>query len=112
KETHSHQASRSSEGADFKSEDPDEPKGKFTDTSKGTGLKPGVPDVSKADQSENEHVDEEEYVRIDEELYKDVNVELKNAKHGEKEYVHIDEELYKDVNVELKVEDDAHVTLS
>nr|GEV25641.1 retrovirus-related Pol polyprotein from transposon TNT 1-94 [Tanacetum cinerariifolium] len=50
-----HQASGLSKGADFESEVLDEPKGKSTDTSKGTCMKPWVPDVSKADSSsENE----------------------------------------------------------
>ncbi|GKD60086.1 hypothetical protein Tco_1297595 [Tanacetum coccineum] len=34
---------------------PDEPKGKSIDTHEGTGLKPGVLDVSKADSSESEY---------------------------------------------------------
>ncbi|GKA66000.1 hypothetical protein Tco_0765808 [Tanacetum coccineum] len=34
---------------------PDEPKGKSVDTHKGTGLKPGVPDVSTTDSSESEN---------------------------------------------------------
>ncbi|GKF36239.1 hypothetical protein Tco_0112997 [Tanacetum coccineum] len=34
---------------------PDEPKAKPVDTNKGTGLKPGVPDVSKAESSESEY---------------------------------------------------------
>ncbi|GKE74778.1 hypothetical protein Tco_1536819, partial [Tanacetum coccineum] len=34
---------------------PNEPKGKSIDTSEGTGLKPGVPDVSTADSSESEN---------------------------------------------------------
>ncbi|GKE06662.1 hypothetical protein Tco_1398680, partial [Tanacetum coccineum] len=45
----------SSEGADFESEVPDEPKDKSIDTSEGTGLKPGVLDVSKGDSSESEY---------------------------------------------------------
>ncbi|GKB56415.1 hypothetical protein Tco_0912601, partial [Tanacetum coccineum] len=45
RETSIHKAGGSSEGADFESEVPDEPKGKSIDTSEGTGLKPGVPDV-------------------------------------------------------------------
>ncbi|GJZ78211.1 hypothetical protein Tco_0642883 [Tanacetum coccineum] len=43
------------DGANSESEVPDEPKGKSIDTSEGTGLKPGVPDVSKTDSSENEN---------------------------------------------------------
>ncbi|GJX76413.1 hypothetical protein Tco_0323224 [Tanacetum coccineum] len=42
-------------GANSESEVPDEPKGKSIDTSEGTGLKPGVPDVSKTDSSKNEN---------------------------------------------------------
>ncbi|GJR87952.1 hypothetical protein Tco_0211963 [Tanacetum coccineum] len=42
-------------GADLESEVPDEPKGKSIDTSEGTGLKPGVLDVSKADSSKSEY---------------------------------------------------------
>ncbi|GJY07105.1 hypothetical protein Tco_0374159 [Tanacetum coccineum] len=55
RETNIHQACGSSEGADFKSEVPDEPKGKLIDTSEGSGLKPGVPDVSKGDSSKSEY---------------------------------------------------------
>ncbi|GKB80911.1 retrovirus-related pol polyprotein from transposon TNT 1-94 [Tanacetum coccineum] len=45
----------SSEGVDFESEVPDEPKGESIDTSEGTGLKPGVPDVSKCDSSKSKY---------------------------------------------------------
>ncbi|GJX90684.1 hypothetical protein Tco_0344010 [Tanacetum coccineum] len=55
RETNIHQAGGSSEGADLELEFPDEPKGKSIDISEGTGLKPGVPDVSKADSSESEY---------------------------------------------------------
>ncbi|GKC69813.1 hypothetical protein Tco_1115696 [Tanacetum coccineum] len=54
RETHKLQASGSSEGADFESEVPDEPTGKTKDTSEGTSMKPGVPDVSKADYSDSD----------------------------------------------------------
>ncbi|GJV05234.1 hypothetical protein Tco_1338803 [Tanacetum coccineum] len=54
-ETNFHQGGSSSVGADLESEVPDEPKGKSIDTSEGTGLKLGVPDVSKADSSESEY---------------------------------------------------------
>ncbi|GJW23504.1 hypothetical protein Tco_0034126 [Tanacetum coccineum] len=43
------------EGADLESEVPDEPKGKSIDISEGIGLKPGVPNVSKADSFESEY---------------------------------------------------------
>ncbi|GJV73889.1 hypothetical protein Tco_1493884 [Tanacetum coccineum] len=55
RETTIHQAGGSSEGADSKSEVPDEQKGKSIDTSEGTGLKPGVSDVSKGDSSKREY---------------------------------------------------------
>ncbi|GJV18583.1 hypothetical protein Tco_1367603 [Tanacetum coccineum] len=55
RETTIHQAGGSSEGADFKLEVPDEPKDKSIDTSKGTVLKPRVPDVSKGDSFESEY---------------------------------------------------------
>ncbi|GJZ46067.1 hypothetical protein Tco_0593663 [Tanacetum coccineum] len=45
----------SGDGAGFQLEVPNEPKGKSIDTHEGTGLKPGVPDVSKADSSDSEY---------------------------------------------------------
>ncbi|GKE19817.1 hypothetical protein Tco_1431329, partial [Tanacetum coccineum] len=54
RETHKLQASGSSEGADFESEVPDEQTGKTKDTSEGTGVKLGVPDVSKEDSSDSD----------------------------------------------------------
>nr|GEZ68788.1 hypothetical protein [Tanacetum cinerariifolium] len=53
-ETHKLQARGSSEGADFKSEVPDEQTGMTKDTSKGTGMKPGILDVSKEDSSDSD----------------------------------------------------------
>ncbi|GKF64560.1 hypothetical protein Tco_0188008, partial [Tanacetum coccineum] len=107
-ETNIHQAGDSSKGVDLESEVPDEPKGKMIDTIKGTGLKPGVPDVSKADSSEskydadlNKTDDEEEdefvhtlddYVPTDDENVDDENVD-------DEEYEHINKEMYNDVNV-------------
>ncbi|GJT35984.1 hypothetical protein Tco_0718459 [Tanacetum coccineum] len=54
-ETNIHQAGGSSEGDDLELDVPDEPTGKSIDTSKGTGLKPGVSNVSKADYYESEY---------------------------------------------------------
>nr|GEZ98202.1 hypothetical protein [Tanacetum cinerariifolium] len=54
-ETNIHQARGSSEGADLELKVPYEPKDKSIDISKGTGLKPGVPNVSKANSSESEY---------------------------------------------------------
>ncbi|GKC68166.1 hypothetical protein Tco_1100764, partial [Tanacetum coccineum] len=105
RETHIHQAGGSSEGANLESEGSDELKGKSIDTSEGTGLIPGVLDVSKADSYEtadinktddeeedefihtpedyvptdDKHVDDEEFERINKEMYSDVNVEWKDS---------------------------------
>nr|GEY91024.1 hypothetical protein [Tanacetum cinerariifolium] len=53
RQTHNLQASGSSEGADFELEVPNKPIGKTKDTSERTGVKPGVPDVSKDDSSDS-----------------------------------------------------------
>nr|GEX95394.1 transposase, Ptta/En/Spm [Tanacetum cinerariifolium] len=54
-ETHMHQEGRSDDGAGLELEVLDAPKGKSIDTHEGTGLKPRVPDVSKADSSDSEY---------------------------------------------------------
>nr|GEU94178.1 hypothetical protein [Tanacetum cinerariifolium] len=54
RETHKLQASNSSKGTDFESEVPDERTCKTKDTSKGTGVKPGVLNVSKEDSSDSD----------------------------------------------------------
>nr|GFA02880.1 hypothetical protein [Tanacetum cinerariifolium] len=54
RDTHDKFASGSSKGADFKLEVPDEPTSKTKDTSEGTGVKPGVLDVSKEDSSNSD----------------------------------------------------------
>nr|GFB24097.1 hypothetical protein [Tanacetum cinerariifolium] len=56
RETTIHQESTVSEGADSESKVPNEPKGKSIDTSKGTGVKPRVLDVSKGDSSKIQRV--------------------------------------------------------
>ncbi|GKD20168.1 hypothetical protein Tco_1221871 [Tanacetum coccineum] len=50
-----HQAGGSGDGAGLETEVPDELKGKSIDTHEGTGLRPGVLDVSKADSSDSEY---------------------------------------------------------
>ncbi|GKA18924.1 hypothetical protein Tco_0698839, partial [Tanacetum coccineum] len=55
RETTIHQEGGSSDGASFKPEVPDEPKGKSVDTHEGTRLKPGVLDVSKIDSFESDY---------------------------------------------------------
>ncbi|GKF61018.1 hypothetical protein Tco_0181072, partial [Tanacetum coccineum] len=55
RETTIHQTGGSGDGDGFQPEVHDEPKGKFVDTHKGTGLKPGVLDVSKVDSFESEY---------------------------------------------------------
>nr|GFC25674.1 hypothetical protein [Tanacetum cinerariifolium] len=54
-ETHKLQASGSSEGSNFESKVPDESKAKPFDTSKGTGVKPEVPDVLKPNSSDSDN---------------------------------------------------------
>nr|GEY46365.1 putative ribonuclease H-like domain-containing protein [Tanacetum cinerariifolium] len=54
-ETHKLQASGSSKGANFESEVPDESKAKPSDTSKGTGVKPGVPVVLQGNSSDSDN---------------------------------------------------------
>nr|GEZ68192.1 hypothetical protein [Tanacetum cinerariifolium] len=54
KETHKLQASGLREGADFESKVPDEQADKTKYTSEGTGVKPGIPDVSKEDSSDSD----------------------------------------------------------
>ncbi|GJU92482.1 hypothetical protein Tco_1304905 [Tanacetum coccineum] len=71
-------------GADFKSEVCDEPKGKSIDTSEGTGLKPGVADMSKADSSESKYKSwgdngDEANVKGDDEDVQDSNDEPQHA---------------------------------
>ncbi|GKA73251.1 hypothetical protein Tco_0779467 [Tanacetum coccineum] len=112
-------------GADFKSKVPNELNGKSIDTSEGTGLKLGVPNVSKADYSENSD-DEPQYVD-DERIDSDNQETNDDEEKIENEFVHtppnyvpsddetndesndvtkeeyerINEELYGDVNVSL-----------
>ncbi|GJZ46492.1 hypothetical protein Tco_0594088 [Tanacetum coccineum] len=135
RETTIHQAGDSSKGVDFESEVPDEPIGKSIDTSEGTGLKPGVPDVSKCDSSKSkyeswgdsgdEDADEQEthddkfvhtpedYVPPDDETNDDSNDVTEEV------YERINKELYGDVNVSLtdvepthKDKDDEEITIA
>ncbi|GJT94716.1 hypothetical protein Tco_1090234 [Tanacetum coccineum] len=122
--TNIHQAGGSSEGADLESKVPDEPKGKSTDISEGTGLKPGVPDVSKADSFESEYEswgdsdddDDDDQQSNDErtEFDDDKSVDLnKTANEEEDEFVHtpddyvptddenIDDEEFERINKEM-----------
>ncbi|GJY32055.1 hypothetical protein Tco_0415550 [Tanacetum coccineum] len=54
-ETNIHQEGGLGDGAGLESEVLDEPKGKSINTSEGSGLKPGVPDVSKADSFKSDY---------------------------------------------------------
>ncbi|GJW80894.1 hypothetical protein Tco_0144869 [Tanacetum coccineum] len=54
RETHIHHAGGSGDGTSFQPGVPDKPKGKFIGTHEGTGLKLGVPNVSKDTTSESE----------------------------------------------------------
>nr|GEU61100.1 hypothetical protein [Tanacetum cinerariifolium] len=113
-ETNIHQAGALREGADLESKVLDEPKGKSSDTSEETGLKPEVLDVSKADSSKseyktwgdsgdeaNEQGDDEDVIESDDdhEHADDDRIESDNART--KEYEKNDRELYGDVNVRL-----------
>ncbi|GKF83798.1 hypothetical protein Tco_0248696, partial [Tanacetum coccineum] len=55
RETNIHQGGGSSEGVNLESKVPDGPKDKTINISEATGLKPGVPDVSKADSSKSKY---------------------------------------------------------
>nr|GEY64314.1 hypothetical protein [Tanacetum cinerariifolium] len=63
-ETNIHQAGGSSKGAGLEPKVPDDQKGKSTDTSERTGLKPGVLDVSKADSYESDQVKDDAQATI------------------------------------------------
>ncbi|GJU99942.1 hypothetical protein Tco_1329213 [Tanacetum coccineum] len=127
-ETNIYQAGGLSEGVDLESEVIDEPKGKSSDKSEGTGLKPGVLDVSKVDSFESEYeswgdsgdeaneqefdnprtsddkeeTQDDEYVHTPEDYVPtddETNDETNDV--DEEEYDRIDRELYGDVNVRL-----------
>ncbi|GJS15509.1 hypothetical protein Tco_0409981 [Tanacetum coccineum] len=87
RETSIRQAGGSSEGADIESEVPDEPKGKSIDTSDGTGLKPGFPDVSKDDEEVQESDDEPQHA--DDERTDSENQETNDdEEETEDEFIH------------------------
>ncbi|GJS48797.1 hypothetical protein Tco_0598918 [Tanacetum coccineum] len=134
RETNIHQAGGSSEGADLELEVPDEPKGKSIDTSEGTGLKPGVLDVSKADSSKSEYEswgdsndgdDDDDDQQSDDESTEsddDKSVDLNKTNDDEEdEFVHtlddyvptddenVDDEEYERINKEMY--DDVNVEL-
>ncbi|GJV75209.1 hypothetical protein Tco_1506793, partial [Tanacetum coccineum] len=123
RETSIHKAGGSSKGADFESKVPDEPKGKSIDTSKGTGLKPVVPDVSKEFDDEPTETDNPKISDDEEETQNDkfvhtpkdyvpTNDETNDESNDvtEEEYERINEELYGDVNISNQVKDDAQAT--
>ncbi|GJS99181.1 hypothetical protein Tco_0820351 [Tanacetum coccineum] len=108
-ETHMHQAGGSGDGAGVQPKDPDEPKGKSIDTHEATGLKPGVPDVSKADSSYSDvdlnKIDDEEETQEDEFVHTPddyVPMDDETNDVDNEEYDGINKEMYDDVNVELK----------
>ncbi|GJU82058.1 retrovirus-related pol polyprotein from transposon TNT 1-94 [Tanacetum coccineum] len=134
-ETNIHQAGGSGHGTDLESEVLDEPKGKSIYISEGTGLKPGVPDVSKADSSESEYEswgdsdDDDDQQRDDERAESDDDkcVDLNKTDNEEEtqedEFVHtpddyvptddetdvVDDEEYDHINKEMY--DDLNVEL-
>nr|GEX46435.1 hypothetical protein [Tanacetum cinerariifolium] len=114
REINIYQESGSSEGADLESEVLDEPKGKLIDTSEGTGLKPRVPNVFKADSSKSEYEtksDDDKSVDLnktnDEEKDEFVHtlddyIPTDDENVDDEEYECINKEMYDDVNVGLK----------
>nr|GEX59576.1 ribonuclease H-like domain-containing protein [Tanacetum cinerariifolium] len=130
RETNTHQAGGSGDGVDLESEVPNELKGKSIDTSKGIGLKLGVPDVSKADSFESEYESQgdsddndqqgdDERTKSDNDKAADLNktddeeedefvhtpddyVPTDDENVNDEEYDRINEEMYSDVNMELK----------
>ncbi|GJZ68621.1 hypothetical protein Tco_0631861, partial [Tanacetum coccineum] len=100
---------------------PDEPKGKSIDTSEGTSLKPGVPDVSTIDSSESENEswgdsgdeaneqsnDKDEQSDDDREQANDKRTEFddKEEETQDDEYIHTPDD-YVPTNEEIKDETD------
>ncbi|GKD18664.1 hypothetical protein Tco_1207822, partial [Tanacetum coccineum] len=120
------QAGGSSEGANFKSQVPDDTKGNSIDTSEGASLKSGVLDVSKDDEdvqdshdepqhvndertnSKNQETNDDEEETEDEFVHTPPNYVPTNDETNDKsndvteeEYERINEELYGDVNISL-----------
>ncbi|GJY65713.1 hypothetical protein Tco_0467951 [Tanacetum coccineum] len=91
----------SNEGAGLEPKVLDEQKGKSIDIHERTSLKPGVPDVSKADSSKNdeEETQEDEFVHTPKD-YVPTDDETNNV--DDEDYIKIKEEMYDDVIVELK----------
>nr|GEU65768.1 hypothetical protein [Tanacetum cinerariifolium] len=134
RKTHMHQAGGSCDGAGLESEVPDELKGKSINTHEGTGLKPGVLNVSKADFLDSEYEswgvsddDDDDQQGDDErtESNDDKSVDLNKTDDDEEdEFVHtidnyvpadeetndVDEEEYKKINEEMY--DDANMELT
>ncbi|GJY66902.1 hypothetical protein Tco_0469140 [Tanacetum coccineum] len=126
--THLHQAGGLGDGAGLEEKVLDEPKYKSIDTHKGTGLKPRVPDVFKADSSDNyvptddetNDVDDEEYRKINEEMYDNMNVELKDAELADEgkgdeemtdaEKVNVEHEEVNQEDASAQVQDEAQAT--
>ncbi|GKE62627.1 hypothetical protein Tco_1512994, partial [Tanacetum coccineum] len=77
----------------------DTPVKRSSDTSEGTGVKPGVPDVSIADSSEKTHDEEYEY-NLDDYVPIDEETDDENEEFDDEEY----DKLYKDVNVRSKLQ--------
>ncbi|GJU49712.1 hypothetical protein Tco_1219267 [Tanacetum coccineum] len=136
RETHLHQAGGSGDGAGLELEVSDEQKGKSINTHEGTGLKPGVPDVSKADSSKSEYESwgvsdddddvqqgDDERTKSDDDKSVDLNKTNDKEETQEDEFVHtlenyvptddetnnVDDEEYRKINEEMY--DDVNVEL-
>ncbi|GKE48290.1 hypothetical protein Tco_1479548, partial [Tanacetum coccineum] len=127
-DTSIHQAGGSGNGTGSKPGVLGEPKGKSIDTNEGSGLKPGLPDVSKADSFKNVHDSDDDPQQADDERTDFENQETNDDQEesddefvhtplnyvptddemndesndvDEEEYDRIEKELYGDVNVRL-----------
>nr|GEU62273.1 hypothetical protein [Tanacetum cinerariifolium] len=100
-ETYKLQANDSSEGADFESEVSDEQTDKTKDTSKGTSMKPRVPDVSKEDSSDNS-----EQTDSDDDENPSFTLKDYEEEEQDEEYVHTPEKAKSDNEEKMYEEED------
>ncbi|GKC11157.1 hypothetical protein Tco_1007939 [Tanacetum coccineum] len=108
-ETTIHQASGSSEGADFESKVPNEPKGKSIDTKTNDDEEetecvhtpPNYVPTNDETNDESNDVTEEVYERINEKLYGDVNIGLTNAEPDDEDKVKDDAQATQKIEVPI-----------
>ncbi|GJZ62561.1 hypothetical protein Tco_0618698 [Tanacetum coccineum] len=111
-ETHKLQASGSSEGADFELDVPNDQTGKTKDTSKGTGVKPGVPNMSKEDSYNNDDdscVNNSERTDSDDDENPSFTLKDYEEEEQDEEYVHTLEKDKSDDEEKMYEEEDDDV---